>query len=71
MQPSNLKKGRSKTRLSEKDLAKSSNYALHTQDQDSDGDIEQKIFKVGLFTATRSDIVYTIYMPYACNLKGR
>ena len=47
MQPSNLKKGRSKTKLSEKDLAKSSNYALHTQDQDSDGDIEQKIFKVG------------------------
>lgn len=49
MQPSNLKKGRSKTRLSEKDLAKSSNYALHTQDQDSDGDIEQKIFKVGTY----------------------
>lgn len=46
MQPSNLKKKRSTTKLSEKDIAKSSNYALTTQEQDSDGDLETKIFKV-------------------------
>jgi kinesin family protein 23 len=45
MQPSNLKKRRSKTKVSEKDLLKCSNYAVTTQEQDSDGDIETKIFK--------------------------
>jgi len=45
MQPSNLKKRRSKTKVSEKDLLKCSNYAVTTQEQDSDGDIETKIYK--------------------------
>lgn len=48
MQPSNLKKRRSVTKLSEKDLAdpRCSNYALTTHEQDSDGGVETKIFKV-------------------------
>merc|ERR1719203_2789374 len=45
MQPSNLQKRRSKTKVSEKDPLKCSNYAVTTQEQDSDGDIETKIFK--------------------------
>lgn len=47
MQPSNLKKKRSVTKLDKKDLEdpKCSNYALTTQEQDSDGDVETKIFK--------------------------
>ena len=48
MQPSNLKKKRSVTKLSEKDLLdpKTSNYALTTQEQDSDGGIVTTIYKV-------------------------
>ena len=48
MQPSNLKKKRSVTKLSERDLLdpKTSNYALTTQEQDSDGDIVTTIYKV-------------------------
>ena len=48
MQPTNMKKKRSVTRLSEKDLLdpKCSNYALTTQEQDSDGDIVTKVYKV-------------------------
>jgi len=45
MQPSNLKKRRSKTKVSEKDLPRCSNYALTHQEQDSDGDLETKIYK--------------------------
>merc|ERR1712029_477946 len=47
MQPSNLKKKRSVTKLSERDLLdpKTSNYALTTQEQDSDGDIVTTIYK--------------------------
>jgi len=45
MQPSNFKKRKSKTKLSEKDLPSSTNYALTHQEQDSDGDIETKIYK--------------------------
>jgi len=44
MQP-NLKKRRSKTKLSEKDLAQGTNYALTTHEQDSDGDVETKVYK--------------------------
>ena len=48
MQPTNLKKKRSVTKLDKKDLEdpKCSNYALTTQEQDSEGDVETKIFKV-------------------------
>lgn len=46
MQPTNLKKKRSMTKISDKDLVKCSNYALTTHEQDSDGDLETKIFKV-------------------------
>ena len=46
MQPSNFKKRKSKTKLSEKDLPSSTNYALTHQEQDSDGDIETQIYKV-------------------------
>ena len=51
MQPSNLKKKRSVTKLSERDLLdpKTSNYALTTQEQDSDGDIVTTIYKVHIF----------------------
>ncbi len=49
MQPSNIKPRRSVTRLSRKDLQdpKATNYALTTQEQDSEGDLETKIYKVG------------------------
>ena len=48
MQPTNLKKKKSVTKLDKKDLEdpKCSNYALTTQEQDSEGDVETKIFKV-------------------------
>ena len=48
MQPSNLKKRRSVTKVNEKDFAdpKCSNYALTHQEQDTDGDLETKIYKV-------------------------
>ena len=51
MQPSNLKKKRSVTKLSERDLLdpKTSNYALTTQEQDSDCDIVTTIYKVHIF----------------------
>lgn len=50
MQPSNLKKRRSVTKVNEKDFAdpKCSNYALTHQEQDTDGDLETKIYKVCL-----------------------
>lgn len=47
MQPSNMKKKRSVTKVSEKDFAdpKNTNYALTHQEQDSEGDLETKIYK--------------------------
>ena len=51
MQPSNLKKRRSVTKVNEKDFAdpKCSNYALTHQEQDTDGDLETKIYKVCIY----------------------
>ena len=65
MQPSNLKKKRSVTKLDKKDLEdpKCSNYALTTQEQDSDGDVETKIFKVCAFKPFALTYIIFFYDP--------